>query len=102
MTAGNNIEGVIKTKLSVIETRTGKVLHGMKSNDIGFIDFGEAYFSIVKKGAINGWKKHEKMTANIIVPVGEIRLVMFDDREKSPTLNNFYEELMSVSNYFRI
>ena len=84
MTIRDNIEGVIKTKLSVIETPTGKVLHGMKSDDIGFFGFGEAYFSIVKKGSINGWKKHEKMTANIIVPVGEIRIDSVGDIGRLP------------------
>ena len=96
------IEGVLKTPISVIETQTGKVLHGMKSKDVGFVGFGEAYFSSIRQGVINGWKKHEKMTVNFMVPVGEIKFVIFDDREGSPTFNSFYELSISLSNYFRL
>ena len=57
----------------------------MKETSAGYAGFGEAYFSQVDKGAIKAWKRHKKMTLNLLVPVGEIKFVLFDDREASNT-----------------
>jgi dTDP-4-dehydrorhamnose 3,5-epimerase len=97
------IEGVIITPLDVIDTIGGHVLHGMTSTDQGFSGFGEAYFSIVKPGSIKAWKRHHLMTLNLIVPVGEIRFVIFDDRLCSPSTNQFQKIILSRSkNYCRL
>ena len=42
------------------------------------------------------------MTLNLIVPVGEIQFVLFDDRKDSQTLNNFMEIVLSPQNYYRL
>ena len=63
----------------------GDVLHGIRKTDFGFIKFGEAYFSILEPNAIKAWKKHLRMTLNLIVPVGKVRFVFIDD-------NNFIRE----------
>ncbi len=94
------IEGVIVTHLDVIDTPGGNVMHGMKETSAGYVGFGEAYFSQVDKGAIKAWKRHKKMTLNLIVPVGEIRFVLFDDREVSNT--QFQEVIISKDNYCRL
>ena len=62
--------------------------------------FGEAYFSQVDKGAVKAWKCHKKMTLNLIVPVGEVRFVLFDDREISNV--QFQEIIISKNNYSRL
>ena len=74
------IEGVSLTKLKVISTEGGSVMHGLKSTEDSFSGFGEAYFSTVAAGTIRGWKRHRHMTLNLIVIVGEIRFVLIDDR----------------------
>ena len=40
-----DINGVLVTPLSIINTKGGDVLHAMKSIDQGYLGFGEAYFS---------------------------------------------------------
>ena len=40
---------MIKTDLNIIEADSGSVYHGIKNTDKGFRDFGEVYFSSVKK-----------------------------------------------------
>ena len=75
------IKDVLITKLDVIDTPGGSVMHAMKESSIGYSGFGEAYFSQVYKGAVKAWKRHKKMTLNLIVPEGEVRFVLFDDRE---------------------
>ena len=42
------IDGVYCTKLNIISTSGGDVLHAMKNIDNGFVDFGEAYFSEIE------------------------------------------------------
>mgnify|MGYP000088284232 CR=1 FL=1 len=94
------INGVIVTKLSLIETPGGKVMHAMKKTSQGYLGFGEAYFSKIEKGAIKAWKRHKTMTLNIVVPVGEIKFVLYDDRNEK---NKEYQELIiSYDNYFRL
>lgn len=95
-------EGVMLQPLRIIPTANGDVMHGLKASDPEYVSFGEAYFSSVHAGARKGWKKHSRMTLNIIVPVGEIGFVLFDDRPDSPTSGMFCEFVLSKSNYFRL
>jgi dTDP-4-dehydrorhamnose 3,5-epimerase len=94
------IKGVLITKLDVIDAPGGNVMHGMKETSAGYTGFGEAYFSQVDKGAIKAWKRHKEMTLNLIVPVGKIRFVLFNDREVSNT--QFQEVIISKDNYCRL
>ena len=94
------IKDVLITKLDAIDTPGGSVMHAMKESSIGYSGFGEAYFSQVDKGAVKAWKRHKKMTLNLIVPLGEVRFVLFDDREiLSP---QFQEIIISKNNYCRL
>ncbi len=79
------IEGVTLTPLRQIGAERGAVLHMLRSDDLEFTRFGECYFSEVLPGAIKAWKRHRAQTQNLTVPVGRIRLVIFDDREASAT-----------------
>lgn len=96
------MHGVLFTPLSIIDTEGGDVLHAMKSSDPGYTGFGEAYFSIIDAGAVKGWKRHREMTLNLIVPVGGVRFVLYDDREESPTCGEFQELTLSRDRYFRL
>lgn len=91
------MDKVILTSLKQIYTPKGDILHGMKKSDIGFDGFGEAYFSKVNKGQIKGWKKHTKMTLNIVVISGEIEFVIYDD-----STNKLKNLKLSLKNYQRL
>ena len=97
-----SIEGVLLTVLKKIHHPKGDLFHGMKKSDAGFSGFGEAYFSTINFEDIKPWKKHLEMTLNFVVPMGEIRFVIFDDREGSPTKNNFFDVTLGKNNYQRI
>jgi dTDP-4-dehydrorhamnose 3,5-epimerase len=94
------IDDISITPLSIINTTGGKVLHAMKNNESSFASFGEAYFSEIEPNAIKAWKRHRKMTLNLIVPIGKIRFVMFDDRKEAK--NQFQEIIISRKNYYRL
>jgi len=97
-----NIKGVLLTPLKIIGTPGGNVLHGMKLDDPGYSGFGEAYFSIVESGIVKGWKRHRQMTLNMVVPVGAVRFVIYDDREDSSTYQMFQVVILSKNNYQRL
>ena len=76
------MDGIILTSLKHIYNPKGDIFHAMKKSDNGYDGFGEAYFSTVNQNVIKGWKKHTKMTLNLIVPMGEIKFVVYNDNSK--------------------
>ena len=96
------IDGLILNQLKIIEHPKGNVLHGIKRSDSGFVNFGEAYFSTINKNDIKSWKKHLKMTLNFIVPIGEIKFVIYDDRTLSKTKGFISAITLSEKKYYRL
>ena len=94
------INDVLITPLKIIDAPGGNVMHGMKISDHGYVNFGEAYFSKIALGETKAWKRHKKMTLNLIVPIGEIKFVLFDDRDKDNRV--FQEVVISQTNYSRL
>ena len=97
-----NIEGVILTPLKKIHHPKGDIFHGMKKSDVGFAGFGEAYFSEIKSGKVKGWNRHKKMILNLIVPIGEVTFVIYDDIEESGSKGKFFKVTLSQTNYQRL
>ena len=83
--------------LARISTAGGDVLHALKKSDSGFLGFGEAYFSTVNDKSIKGWKKHLRMSMNIIVPVGAVRFIFY-----SEDTGSFRSEIIGVDRYVRM
>lgn len=70
-----SLDNILVTPQSRISTSGGDVLHAMKQSDVGYAGFGEAYFSWVAAGGVKAWKRHTRMTMNVVVPVGQVRFV---------------------------
>lgn len=101
--AANPIEGVEVTPLRQIADARGAVLHVVRSDTPGFDRFGECYFSEILPGKVKAWKKHLRQTQTFAVPVGRIRLVIFDDRPGSPTHGSVLDlELGRPDRYVRV
>ena len=64
--------------------------------------FGEDYFSWVDKGAIKGWKRHNDITLNLVVPLGKIGFTIFDDRLASASKGAFNRVDAGAANYIRL
>jgi dTDP-4-dehydrorhamnose 3,5-epimerase len=79
------IDGVMLTKLRQIGDERGSVLHMLRCDAPEFIRFGECYFSEVLPGVVKAWKRHRSQTQNLAVPVGRVRMVIYDDGEDSIT-----------------
>jgi dTDP-4-dehydrorhamnose 3,5-epimerase len=91
----NQIEGVLLTPLKQITHPKGDVYHAMKCVDSGYIGFGEAYFSSILCGLVKAWKRHSRMTLNLVCMVGKIHFVLYDGREDSSTYGQFMEATLS-------
>lgn len=77
----------------------GMVLHMLRTDNPLFETFGEVYFSYVNPGFIKGWKQHREMTQHFCVPVGNLKLVLYDSRSASSTHGNVQEIHMGLDNY---
>ena len=96
------MNGVEITKLDMMQTPGGDVMHGLKSIDSSFVGFGEAYFSIIDHQSIKGWKRHKRMTLYLIVPTGSVKFVIHDDRIESSSYGEFKVVELSRDNYNRL
>jgi len=90
------VDNIVVTPLKRISTLGGDILHIMKESSPGYLRFGEAYFSQIKYLSVKAWKRHHKMTLNLVVPLGDVRFVFIDE------LNSYREELIGDSNYVRL
>ena len=95
----SSIDGVRITPLRRIPDERGAVLHMLRCDAEHFERFGEVYFSTVHPGAIKAWHLHQEMTLNYAVPVGMIKMVLYDDREASPTRGTLQELFVGELDY---
>jgi len=89
------MDGITLTPLKQITHPKGDIYHAMKASDNAYSGFGEAYFSTVNKNDIKGWKKHTKMTLNLVVVTGEVEFVVHDG-------DDFFNVKLSKKNYQRL
>jgi dTDP-4-dehydrorhamnose 3,5-epimerase len=93
------IEGVKVVPLRRIPDERGTVMHMLKRTDPHFIEFGEIYFSTIYPGVVKGWHLHHRMTLNYACVSGRIKMVLYDDREGSPSRGNLMELFLGPDNY---
>jgi len=91
------LDQITLTPLKRMATGKGDVLHGMKATDPGFAGFGEVYFSWIEAGEIKAWKRHLRMTMNLIVPVGQVKFVFYQS-----FFQQFREETVGDNHYCRV
>jgi dTDP-4-dehydrorhamnose 3,5-epimerase len=89
------MDGVTLTRLSQFVDERGAVYHALKASEPDYVGFGEIYYSIVHKGIVKGWKRHNKMTMNLTVPIGSIKIVAYDGRQ-------FMDYVLGPQNYCRL
>jgi dTDP-4-dehydrorhamnose 3,5-epimerase len=103
MTNGSfDIDGVVIQPLKEIMDERGAVLHMLRSDSPLFKKFGEIYFSLILPGVVKGWKRHRRLTQHFAVPVGQIHLVLFDDRLDSPSLGHLEEVLVGRPDHYHL
>ena len=83
--------------IDTIAVNGGNVKHFLNSDDASYKGFGEVYFSFIDFGMIKGWKLHTKMTMNLVVPIGDVGFVFYDEVNKL-----FMKIKIGEKNYKRI
>jgi dTDP-4-dehydrorhamnose 3,5-epimerase len=94
----SDMDGVSLHPLKQIPNPKGDLYHALRSFDEGYVGFGEAYFTQIISGCTKGWKRHNRMTLNLVVVHGKVKFVIYDER------NHLFEEviLSPESNYQRL
>jgi dTDP-4-dehydrorhamnose 3,5-epimerase len=93
------IKGVAVHPLRRIPDERGMVMHMLRADAPHFERFGEIYFSTIYPGVVKGWHLHRRMTLNYAVVSGMIKLVLYDDRDDSPTRSEVMELYVGDQNY---
>ena len=93
-----SLDDILVTPLKRIPTVGGDVIHALKSSEEGYKGFSEVYFSWVEHGAIKAWKCHQKMTLNLVVPLGLISFVFHTNYQKK----QFRTENIGEERYVRL
>jgi dTDP-4-dehydrorhamnose 3,5-epimerase len=96
------IDGVLVTELKKFSDSRGKVLRMIDYKSAAFAGFGELYFSCVYPKKVKAWHLHKVMTLNYAVPIGKIKLVLYDPRLDSPTYGKTQELIMGEEDYFLV
>ncbi len=93
------IDDVLIVPLRQIPDERGKIMHMLRRDDPHFERFGEIYFSVVYPNVVKGWHLHRRMTLNYAVVSGTIQLVLYDDRDRSPTRHELMQLVVGESHY---
>jgi dTDP-4-dehydrorhamnose 3,5-epimerase len=92
------IQGVATKKLKVIPDERGRLMEILRSDDELFTKFGQVYMTTAYPGVVKGWHYHKKQTDNFAVVKGMIKLVLYDNRENSPTKGEINEIFLGEHN----
>ena len=93
-----SLKDILVTPLKRIQTDGGDVMHALKNSDKGFSDFGEVYFSWIENRCIKAWKCHQRMTLNLVVPIGKVNFVFHSKKE----IKSFRSEIIGDERYLRL
>lgn len=87
------IEGVQIKSLKIIPDERGRLMEILRRDDPIFREFGQVYLTTAYPGVVKAWHYHKKQYDNFMVLQGMMKVVLFDDREASPTrgeINQFF------------
>jgi len=99
-TKNNTISGVKIHKLNIISDDRGSVLHILRIDSVDFCGFGECYCSEILPNSIKAWKLHKEQTQQFAVPIGKIKLVMYDERKNSPSFGKTMISILGRPDFY--
>ena len=82
MDSVTDIPGILLSPLKIVASPKGDILRAWRYSEEGAGTLAEAYFSRIDYQSIKGWKKHHKMTLNLVVCEGMITFAIFDNRRE--------------------
>jgi len=92
------IEGVQTRTLRVIADERGRLMEILRRDDSIFEEFGQIYLTTVYPGVVKAWHYHKIQNDNVTCVKGMLKLVLYDDRENSPSRGELMEFFMGEHN----
>ena len=89
------IEGVKTKELKVIPDSRGFLMEILRNDDEIFEKFGQTYMTGVKRGVAKGWHYHKIQDDHFVCVSGKALVVLYDNREDSPTKGEVQEFVLS-------
>jgi dTDP-4-dehydrorhamnose 3,5-epimerase len=96
------IEGVVTKQLKQIADERGWLTEILRSDWEQFQKFGQVYVTAAYPQVVKAWHMHKKQTDNIACIKGMIKLVLYDNREKSKTKNEINEFTIGERNLLAV
>lgn len=87
------IDGVKVKTLRVMPDERGRLMEILRSDDEIFQQFGQVYMTTTYPNVVKAWHYHKIQTDNVTVVKGMLKLVLYDQRDGSPTkgeINEFF------------
>jgi dTDP-4-dehydrorhamnose 3,5-epimerase len=87
------IHDVVAKQLRFIPDERGRLMEILRNDDDLFTRFGQVYMTTTYPEVVKAWHYHKTQDDFITCVKGMLKLVLFDDREGSPTkgeVNEFY------------
>ena len=92
------IHGIHVKPLKVIADERGYLMEMLRSDDSFFQRFGQSYVSVAYPGVVKGWHFHKIQTDHFVIVRGMMKVVLYDQREGSPTKGLINEFFMGEKN----
>jgi dTDP-4-dehydrorhamnose 3,5-epimerase len=89
----NMIDGVQTKRLKVIPDERGYLMEMLRCDDPFYQKFGQVYLTVAYPDVVKGWHYHKVQTDHFVCVKGMLKVVLYDDREDSPTrgeINEFF------------
>jgi dTDP-4-dehydrorhamnose 3,5-epimerase len=88
------IQDVLVKPLKLLPNAKGRLMEVQRCDDPEFPGFGQAYITQSFAGIIKAWYRHHLQIDQIAVVSGLVKMVLYDDREQSPTCGKVNEIIM--------
>ena len=85
------IDGVWVKDLRFIPDERGRLIEILRSDEEGFVKFGQVYMTTTYPGVVKAWHLHKAQDDNFCCLKGTVKLVMYDARDDSPTKGTINE-----------
>ena len=92
------INGAIKKQLKKIPDERGFLMEMLRSDEDLFQKFGQIYLTTAYPGVVKACHYHRIQTDHFVVIKGMMKVVLYDDREDSPTRGEVNEFFMGDQN----
>jgi len=91
------IKDVEIKELKVLKDERGRLMEILRCDDKIFKKFGQVYITTALPGIVKAWHYHKKQDDYFTCIHGEIRLALYDARQKSPTFKEVMEFILNMN-----